>query len=225
MIVMLLYVMQHFCSVNNLHWLDPAADSVKFSYRYHNDVNGHFTLLDHFVCSRSCVDDNVNRTCVLVHGENTSNHFAISCDITLPSLASGYQDDHCHSFKIRWDRADLAYYQHLCNERLSQVDLPIEALLCQQDRCSIHNDDLQKYYCSIVNSLVSASSLAVPQIRLGVEKHWWTPELSDLKQQCIEHTDIWRQHGCPRSGPINDNRVKVKLRYKCAIKEAIISED
>jgi len=74
-----------------------------------------------------------------------------------------------------------------------------------------------------VNSLVSASNIAVPQIRLGVEKHWWTPELSDLKQQCIELTGIWRQHRCPRSGPIN--RVKVKLRYKCAIKETIISAD
>jgi len=76
-----------------------------------------------------------------------------------------------------------------------------------------------------VNSLVSASNIGVPQIRLGVEKHWWTPELSDLKQQCIELTDIWRQHGCPRSGPINENRVKVKLRYKSAIKDAIISAD
>ena len=180
-----------------------------------NDVNGHFTLVDHFVCSCSCVGDNVNKTRVLVHGENTSDHLAISCDITLPSLVSGLQDDHCHSFKLRWDKADLAYYQHLCNELLSPVNLPTDALLCQQDRCCIHNDDLQKYYCSIVNSLVSASNITVPQIRLGVEKHWWTPELSDLKQQCIELIGIWRQHRCLRSGLINENRVKVKLRYMC----------
>ena len=78
--------------------------------------------------------------------------------------------------------------------------------LCQQEGCCIHCDDLQEYYASIVNSLISASNIGVRQITLGVEKHWWTPELSDLKQQCIELIDIWRQHGCPRSGPIIENR-------------------
>ena len=98
------------------------------------------------------------------------------------------------------------HYQHLCTEFLSQVYVPAEALLCQQEGCCIHCDDLQEYYASIVNSLISASNIGVRQITLGVEKHWWTPELSDLKQQCIELTDIWRQHGCPRSGPIIENR-------------------
>ena len=53
---------------------------------------------------------------------------------------------------------------------------------------------------------------------MGIEKHWWPTELEDLKQQCIEITNIWRQHGCPRSG-------EIKLKYKCAIKEAITAAD
>lgn len=74
---------QRFCSVNNLCWLDPIHNSVKFSF--HNDVNGHFSLIDHFMCSSSCVGDNVNMTHILVHGANTSDHLAISCNITLPA--------------------------------------------------------------------------------------------------------------------------------------------
>ena len=58
-----------------------------------------------------------------------------------------------------------------------------------------------------------------------MEKHWWTPELSDLKQQCIEQTDVWRTHGCPRSGMVNGARIKIKLKYKCAIKAAILSAE
>jgi len=54
------------------------TDSVKFSF--HNDVNGHFSLIDHFMCSSSCVGDNVNMTHILVHGANTSDHLAISCN-------------------------------------------------------------------------------------------------------------------------------------------------
>jgi len=36
---------------------------------------------------------------------------------------------------------------------------------------------------------------------------------------------IWRNSGCPRSGSLNDKRVKIKMRYKCAIKEAVLASD
>ena len=73
--------------------------------------------------------------------------------------------------------------------------------------------------------MLSDSSLCVPEVRVGVEKHWWTPELEDLKHECTEQTNIWRLNGCPRSGIVNENRIKAKLRYKCAIKEAVIAAD
>ena len=53
------------------------------------------------------------------------------------------------------------------------------------------------------------------------EKHWWSAELEELKQRCIDITRIWRENGCPRSGTINDDRVRIKLKYKFAIKEAV----
>jgi len=73
--------------------------------------------------------------------------------------------------------------------------------------------------------LLSVSSLCVPEVRVGVEKHWWSLELEDLKHECMEQTNIWRLNGCPRSGIFSENRINAKLRYKCAIKEAVISAD
>jgi len=73
--------------------------------------------------------------------------------------------------------------------------------------------------------LLSVSSLCVPEVRVGVEKHWWTPELADLKHECMEQTNICRLNGCPRSGIFSENRIKAKLRYKCSIKEAVIAAD
>jgi len=60
---------------------------------------------------------------------------------------------------------------------------------------------------------------------VGIEKYWWSCELEELKQKCIDITSIWRQHRCSRSGEINDKRVKIKLRYKYAIKEAVTAAD
>jgi len=40
-----------------------------------------------------------------------------------------------------------------------------------------------------------------------------------------EQTNTWRLNSCPRSGVFNENRIKAKLRYNCAIKEAVIAVD
>ena len=58
-----------------------------------------------------------------------------------------------------------------------------------------------------------AADYCIPVYKPGIHKHWWTPELDELKQQCIQATDIWKQLGRPRSGDVNTNRVRCKLRY------------
>jgi len=92
--------------------------------------------------------------------------------------------------------------------------------------CTVRNADLEMYY-HIVDCLhlQSAASHCVPKVKVGIEKYWWSCELEELKQESIDITIIWRQHRCLRSGEINDKMVKIKLRYKHAIKEAITSAD
>jgi len=41
----------------------------------------------------------------------------------------------------------------------------------------------------------------------------------------MEATSVWRCAGCPRSGPVNENRLQCKYRYKFAIKEAAADAD
>jgi len=41
------------CSINNFCWLAPCNTSVDFTY--HSDVNGHFSLIDHFMCSNCLI--------------------------------------------------------------------------------------------------------------------------------------------------------------------------
>jgi len=211
-----------FCSDNNLQWLDHSNESVNFTY--HCDGNNHFSLVDHFVCSSHLVDD-TDKMCILVDGCNTSDHFAISVTIKMSFSNPHVKPNRVYSTKLRWDRADLSQYEDVCSGMLAQIHLPVDALLCSRNCCSVHNSDLEHYYNCIVECLLSASSLCVPEVKVGVEKHWWTPELEDLKHECIEQTNIWHLNGCPRSGLFNENRIKAKLRYKCAIKEAVIAAD
>jgi len=176
------------------------------------------------VCSSHLLDDN-DKVCILADGRNTSDHFAISVTIKMSSSCPYVRPNRVYSTKLRWDRADLSQWENVCSSMLSQIHLPVEALLCSCNCCRVHNSDLQHYYYCIDECLLTASCLCVPGVRVGVEKHWWTPDREDLKHECTEQTNIWRLNGCPRSGVFNENRFKAKLRYKCAIKKAVIAAD
>ena len=57
-------------------------------------------------------------------------------------------------------------------------------------------------------------------IKPGIEKHWWTSEVDDLKKKSIEITSLWKQEGRPHNGSTNDERLRVRLAYRRAIKVA-----
>ena len=77
--------MRNFSDRNNLLWIEPINGSV--DYTYHNDVNAHFSLIDHFLCSPNLVT--VSKSAhILVDGDNPSDHWAIYCDFWCPKLDS-----------------------------------------------------------------------------------------------------------------------------------------
>jgi len=58
------------------------------------------------------------------------------------------------------------------------------------DNCSYHNFALNNnYYAQVVDCVTYYSSCCMhTRVRVGVENHWWSPELEDLKQQCMKIT-------------------------------------
>ena len=133
----------------------------------------------------------------MVDGLNTSDHFAISLKINLCTLVSGFDTSALTVIKMLWDRANLQLYQSKCVQLLASLDLPIDAILCTERVCVKYNCDLDCYYMDIVRCLNTASVPAVPRVKTGVEKHWWSQELDELKSECIQITDQWRSAVCP----------------------------
>jgi exonuclease III len=213
---------RQFCTLNNISWLEPTEGSVNFTY--HSDVNIHFSLIDHFLCSSYLVAQS-NCTNILVDGDNISDHWAISLVITTLGGLANKPDKQPKVSRLMWDRVDPPTYRSTTSSCLSKINIPTESLLCNTPGCIIHCAELENYYTDIVNCLSHAAEMCVPSVRVGVEKHWWSPELDDLKQECIAATDLWRHAGCPRSGDINSHRITIKLRYKNAIKEAAMNQE
>ena len=68
---------------------------------------------------------------------------------------------------------------------------------------------IDQYYQSVIHSLTMSANTCVPVKKSGYQKHWWSDELDDLKQETIEATNFWRSAGCPRSGIVNNNRLQI----------------
>jgi len=106
-----------------------------------------FHLL-HILCSSHLVDD-TDKMHILVDGCNTADHFAISVSIKMLSSSSYVKPNRVYSTKLIWDRADLSQYQDVCSSMLAQIHLPVEALLCSCNCCTIHNSDLENYTITV----------------------------------------------------------------------------
>jgi Reverse transcriptase (RNA-dependent DNA polymerase) len=108
---------------------------------------------------------------------------------------------------------------------VSKITVPVEALICSNLDCVDHASTLESYYDDIVNCMRIAGRAYVLRIKVGLQKHCWSPELDELKQQYIDARDIWKSAGRPHSGDINSNQVRCKMRYKTAIEDACTNAD
>ena len=127
--------------------------------------------------------------------------------------------------KYLWDKANLELYRDVLCNALSHLNLPIDALLCKEHDCHRHNAQLEMYYTDIVKCPQAVAAECVPSVKPGLQKFWWTPELDELKEQCIDISTLWASIGRPRSGSINEERLRCKYRYKQAIKMAMQDND
>ena len=87
---------------------------------------------------------------------------------------------------------------------------------CRSDSC---HSAIQAEYNRLIYCMQNADK-TLPRHKPGVQKSWWTEELTDLRQNNIEIHRLWQSEGRPRDGATNTERLRVKAQYKRAIKKA-----
>ena len=219
--------LRNFCFSNKLLWCDVDM-SCGVNYTFHNDTANYHSMIDHFICSPDITLPKC-KVIILNDGDNMSDHLAITCKLGIEKLtAHGHSvtssKSDC-SYRLQWEKADIIYYQSYLNSQLSTIAIPVDALLCSHVYCRSHCIDLERYYNNVISCLTAAASNCIPAVKIGLQKHWWTPDLDNLKQQCIDITNVWNSIGRPRSGNINAERLRCKYRYKQAIKDAAFEAD
>ena len=195
------------------------------SFSYHHEALDHKKLNDHFIISNSLSESFSNHK-IIDDGENLSDHRPIV--ITLSSSIQEFVPE-CSSNnqapKLKWEKltyTQIENYASVLNYAIDSVSAPV--LSCHSKNvCRCRSSDcmtkLQSEYDSIIDCMKFADS-SLPRHKPGLEKDWWTEELSQLKNQSIEAHSLWVNEGRPKQGPTHKERIRVRARYKCAIRAA-----
>jgi len=209
---------------------DDFVVNQSIAYTYDHVGLDNQSWLDHFFITKD-LKNFVLQSCVIDDGCNMSDHLPLSCVLQIPLQSnlnrnSINSDSGCRPvYKDRWDKADLIGYYFKTDRLLQSLSVPTTLLSCPIGcRCAHHLSVINAYYEELVNRLKIASSEHVPKIPVNSLKSFWNDNLNTLKQKSIDMHDLWRQIGSPKTGIINDVRIKVKLEYKLAIKQAVDSE-
>ena len=106
----------------------------------------------------------------------------------------------------------------LVSAMLRNCPLPDRITQCtfESTQCK---SDIQKEYDTIVNCILKASE-SITRHKRGVQKDWWTPELTNLKEKSVAIHNLWITEGRPRHGATHWERLSVRATYKKAIRFA-----
>jgi len=209
----------------NLVSCDDKINNKAILYTYIHESLGHRSWLDHFFVSKDLYDSVFNCN-IIDSGGNLSDHLPISCELkVILKPSDSFNDDFSGEpkrvYKERWDKADLLLYYHKSGVFLQSIIVPTALLHCQAGcQCTDHKTAINTFYESIVSMLRRAAAGCVPKIPFKCLKAFWNDNLDKLKEQSIDMHTLWRQVGSPKQGIINDARIKAKLDYKQAIKQA-----
>ena len=197
-------------------------------YTYFQDTLGRYSTIDHIFVSDKLYDHVISYS-VVESGNNFSDHLPVACTIALPfyNIQNKSTRSNTNSYGVklkngvsRWDKADIVGYYYMTGQLLQQIDIPYDLL---HGGFNNQVDRINKYYDAIVNALLTASNCYVPTIKHNSLKPYWSAELQQLKEDSIHSHRMWIANGKPRSGWINDFRLRCKYKYKHSVKLAAIT--
>ena len=192
---------------------------------YHHQSLGHKKFNDHFIVSQSLLSDaHLSNFSILEEGDNLSDHLPIAMNLALQINGKRFIPTFpTNKPKLKWSKVNDQLKQEYTERLLSfEKKFPPPQLLCQSVcRCRDTNcyNAIQQEYNFLVQCLKNADH-ALPRFKPGVEKDWWSDELSNLRSKSISIHNLWVTEDRPRQGPTNAERLRIRSAYKHAIRAA-----
>ena len=201
----------------------------KNCFSYESKANGSKSLIDHFLVSENLFNC-LNNYYVEYNGSNLSDHNPICMSLSKPvSMAPTiYQDETITCNWIKANISDINNYQCRLDAELNNIQMPWEAIHCNDFFCKNHCEDIVFLHDSIIDALTITGSETIPHDRLRSKPKsipGWNEHVQEKKEKSIFWNSIWRDNGCPRNGVVADTYRRARAAYHYAIRAVKKNED
>ena len=171
---------------------------------------------------------NVFHSCIskidILYDISDEDHIPIKMNVNsdcIPNLTTSTNNG---STKVRWNCMTDKYVRKYCtltDKSLHEIYIPTDAVSCKNVHCSDENhiDAINKLYSDIVNSLIQPGEQIMQNDKKKYShKPGWAEYVDDLYDTSREIRQMWINAGKPRQGPVHDQHVKCKSRFKYALR-------
>ena len=206
------------CDKNSLAHCRNMVTGPQYTYR-HDSLN-QTKLNDHFLIS-SGLSTQISNLHVLDDGDNTSDHLPLMVNVSVSTKETSLSEPTSFSPRApRWKNLSgshkMRYEENV--ERLlleRQFSFPCDKKChCRDSHCLAA---IQREYDDIIYAVTEASK-QLPKAAKGVEKEWWSSNLTKLRDQSMAIQSAWIAEGRPRHGPTQTERLRVRAAYKHEIR-------
>ena len=202
--------------------LDLEIANVPYTYENIRVNPPSFSTIDHFLISPNLRNIVVSYETLFLHND-FSDHFPLKFTLDM-NIEYFKSDEKVFKPCVAWHKCSdisLEWYKAELDDALLQINPHSEALLCRNHKCTIHNDNIQDLYKSIINICSSASTKCLPHTSLNHHKKvipGWNEHVQEHAENAKMWHDVWVQSGKPREGDIANMKRKSRLKYHYAIR-------
>ena len=206
--------------------LDAPCSNI--DYTFSSAGMGNTSLIDHVFVTETLFKS-ITHYYKIDGIDNSSDHCALSCSFkfNVDYFTREIKDD--TNKRLSWCKAtdnDLTKYRYKLDNCLTNIDVPVEAILCNNLFCNIHNDVINNLYSDIVESCKSASVSCIPHSISSNEPGnniiaGWNENVKEKREISLFWHFIWKENGKPRNGIIANIARKTRATYHYAIRSAI----
>lgn len=237
-------IIKNFLHSYNLSYIDIIKFNSCELYTYSNSSTGCYSIID-YICVPSSLLDRVVAYDTVSNAINFSDHEPVEIRINVsitdnnssnvsnsptPVVNDTISDTDNHTAtRFRFDHGNTSAYYDCTRDLIEPISIQLSAIYNGLDyNHSIdelcNNTDIEYWYTSIVGALLQASHATIPCTGVKHFKHWWSNELTLLKQQCILSHDAWKSNGRPKNGPLFEQKNYDKKQYRNLIHKQKLNE-
>ena len=217
--------LEKFCNDESLRSLvNVNCSNVDYTYE---SATGSRSLIDHCLVSDSLINY-VKSFNAYDSIDNASDHlcivaqFSIDCEYSVTHQSA---EDKCKN--TAWYKAtlcDIENYKKAIDKALDAIDIPVEALKCQEWNCSVHCEDLENLYNAVIHDVcIKCGYDVIPSNSNTVKPKTvvpgWNEYVKHKKELALQYHWLWKQAGRPNSGELYTLRKQTRADYHYAMKK------